>query len=140
MFVPSKPPSRRRCGRCGQLKAPSEFAWRRKGKGQLDNYRRQCRADYKREHYASNRERYIAAASRRKRAAVAERTRFLLELFSQQPCSDCGERDPLVLEFDHVDHKRFEISQGLRDRNWEDVIAEIAKCDVVRGGFARARR
>jgi hypothetical protein len=139
----------RRCGRCRQEKSVEEFAWRRKAKGQRDNYCRACRAAYKQEHYAANRERYIKAATRRKRALVAERTAFLLDYFREHPCVDCGETDPVVLEFDHLGEKEFAISKGIRDRAWPSIVDEMAKCDVVcanchrrrtakRGGFARA--
>jgi len=96
------PERHRRCGRCGQLKPLSAFAWRRRARLQRDNYCRPCRADYKREHYLANRERYIAAATRRKAALIAERMMFLIEFFRRSPCVDCGETDPLVLEFDHL--------------------------------------
>jgi hypothetical protein len=57
--------------------------------------------------------------------------------------------DPVVLEFDHLRDKKFGIGNGLRDRAWQRVLNEMAKCDVVcanchgrrtakRGGFARA--
>ena len=139
----------RRCGRCGELKAAAEFAWRRKARGQRDNYCRPCRAAYKQEHYALNRERYVEAAVRRRKALAAERATFLVEYFVSHPCVDCGESDPVVLEFDHRGDKAFNIAKGLRDRSWEALIDEIAKCDVVcanchrrrtavRGGFARA--
>jgi hypothetical protein len=115
----------------------------------LDNYCRPCRADYKRSHYAAHRDRYIANALRRKQAMAAERAAYLVEFFRERPCADCGETDSLVLEFDHVEDKRFNISKGLRDHNWQVVLDEIAKCEVVcanchrrrtarRGGFARA--
>ena len=139
----------RRCGRCGGEKPVEEFAWRREAKGQRDNYCRPCRADYKQEHYAANRQRYINAAQNRKREVIAERVGFLLEYFRDHPCLDCGETDPVVLEFDHLRDKEFGISSGLRDRNRQSVLDEIAKCDVVcanchrrrtakRGGFIRA--
>lgn len=127
-----------------------QFAWRRKARGQRDNYCRPCRAAYKQEHYAAHRERYISMAGERKRAVVDARVRYLLDFFRENPCADCGETDPVVLEFDHVTgDKSFVIAQGVRDRRWSDVLKEIAKCDVVcanchrrrtarRGGFLRA--
>ncbi len=88
----------RRCGRCQQSKPLDEFAWRRKARGQRDNYCRPCRADYKQAHYAANRERYIANALRRKQQVAAQRMAYLIEYFVLHPCVDCGETDPLVLE------------------------------------------
>ncbi|HXB15201.1 MAG TPA: hypothetical protein VNV44_05605 [Solirubrobacteraceae bacterium] len=139
----------RRCSRCGEFKPASTFAWHRRDRGQRDTYCRPCRAEYKREHYLANRERYIAAANRRKAALVAVRMQFLIEFFREQPCVDCGESDPIVLEFDHVADKEFDVSAGLRTHKWEAVLREIDKCEVVcanchrrrtarRGGFARA--
>ena len=139
----------RRCGRCGSFKPLDDFAWRRKAKGQLDNYCRPCRAAYKQEHYAANRHRFIDLAMRRKRRLAIARAEFLFDYFRDHPCVDCGEKDPLVLEFDHLGDKSFEISRGLRDRSWQAILAEMAKCDVLcanchrrrtalRGGFVRA--
>ena len=131
------------------MKPSSAFAWRRRELGQLDTYCRPCRAAYKREHYLANRQRYIAAAGARKATLIAARTLFLVDYFRRHPCVDCGETDPIVLEFDHLADKKFGIAAGLRTRNWQDVLNEIDKCEVVcanchrrrtanRGGFARA--
>jgi hypothetical protein len=139
----------RRCGRCGELKPLEDFSWRRKARGQRDNYCRPCRAEYKQEHYALNRQRYIDAAVRRRSSLALERADFLIAYFSSHPCIDCGEADPIVLEFDHRGDKSFNIAKGLRDRSWDDLVSEIAKCDVVcanchrrrtarHGGYARA--
>src|SRR3989442_16011210 len=100
----------RRCGKCLETKSLAEFAWRRKARGQLDNYCRPCRAVYKREHYAANRQRYIEQAQRRKRAVVAERAAYLIDFFRARPCTDCGETDPVLLEFDHLGAKAFNIA------------------------------
>ncbi len=113
------PASTRTCGRCRQLLPTSSFAWRRKELGQLDNYCRTCRATYKREHYVAHRDRYIAGARQHKQAVVARRAAQLVEFFRDHPCVDCGESDPLVLEFDHHrGDKSFNIARGARDRNW----------------------
>jgi hypothetical protein len=149
MFVLDESQQLRRCGRCNQRKPLAEFNWRRRARGQRDNYCRNCRAEYKQEHYAANRARYIAAALRRSRAIARERAAYLVKFFAEHPCVDCGERDPLVLEFDHLRDKSFVIAKGLRDHSWQAVLDEIDKCAVVcanchrrrtalRAGFARA--
>lgn len=73
---------------------------------------------------------------------------LLLDYLREHPCVDCGESDPVVLEFDHLFEKSFTIADGLKSRSWEAVMAEIQKCEVVcvnchrrrtaaRGGFKR---
>jgi 5-methylcytosine-specific restriction endonuclease McrA len=139
----------RKCGRCHESKPLGDFAWRRKKQGQRNNYCRPCRAANKQEHYRAHRRRYIEQAQRRKKEVVAERLKFLIDYLREHPCVDCGETDPVVLEFDHLRDKCFGVGQGFRDRSWQSVLDEIAKCEVVcanchrrrtarRGGFARA--
>jgi hypothetical protein len=148
MFVSTERPPTRRCARCRQSKPESAFAWHRQALGRRQPYCRECQAEYKREHYAANRARYVAQTTRRKDAVNAERTEFLVDFFRTHPCVDCGEIDPVVLEFDHIGAKEFDISSGIRARKWQAVINEIAKCEVVcanchrrrtalRGDFAR---
>jgi len=120
-----------KCGRCGVEKPVDEFAWRRRERGQRHNYCRPCHKAYRREHYLANRERYIRMANERSRQVREERTRFLLAYFTEHPCTDCGESDPVVLDFDHVGPKRFNIAKGIGDRSWQSVLDEIANCEVV---------
>lgn len=55
---------------------------------------------------------------------------------------DCGEKDPVVLEFDHIDPaaKSFEIGNMTRI-GWglERLLAEAEKCDVVCANCHRRR-
>lgn len=55
-----------------------------------------------------------------------------LEFLKTQICVDCGNSDYRVLEFDHVADDKFAGVAELinRGRNWKDVQAEIAKCEV----------
>ena len=55
------------------------------------------------------------------------------------PCADCGERDPVVLEFDHLRDKTFDIGSKLIHKAWPAVLAEIAKCEVVCANCHRRR-
>lgn len=57
----------------------------------------------------------------------------LLEFLSTKQCIDCGENDPVVLDFDHVNkNTKFKsISRMLSGHySWESVLAEISKCEV----------
>ncbi len=139
---------RRKCARCGVTKALKEFAGVGNKSGKIDCYCRSCRAEYGREHYEANRERYIDLAQRRKDELREINYQLLLKFLRAHPCADCGESDVLVLEFDHVGEKSFGIATALRDRLWPDILVEIGKCDVVcanchrrrtaqRGGWAR---
>ena len=129
----------KRCARCHEFKSVDHFAWRRREKGQHDTYCRPCRSAYGKEHYAAHRQRYIDQAHLQKQRLARERGAFLIEFFRTHPCSDCGERDPVVLEFDHIGHKSFGISGAVRGRNWQSVLDEIAKCEVVCANCHRRR-
>lgn len=142
-------PMVRRCGVCGETKPIEQFNWRRRDKGQRDNMCRPCRAEYKQQHYAANRRRYIENATERRKRVGEGRMQMLVEYLRDHPCADCGEDDVLVLEFDHLGGKEFSIARGLRDRTMAALVAEMAKCEVVcanchrrrtaaRGGYLRA--
>jgi hypothetical protein len=129
----------RKCGRCEALKPVEEFAWRRKAKGQRHNYCRTCHAAYRREHYLANRQRYIRRAADNKRKARLAQTTLLLAHFADNPCVDCGETDPVVLEFDHLRDKRFNIGTAVTRYGWDAIAAEIEKCEVVCANCHRRR-
>ena len=121
------------------MKPVEDFAWRRKEKGQRHNYCRPCHAEYHREHYLANRQRYIDQAAVQKQVLRLERTRYLIEYFKTHPCLDCGETDPVVLEFDHVRDKSFEITAKLITYRWQRILDEMAKCEVVCANCHRRR-
>ena len=127
------------CCRCKVAKPANEFSWRRKAKGQRDTHCRPCRSAYGREHYLANRERYIEQARVQKERLRLERTRYLIEYFKTHPCRDCGEADPVVLEFDHLRDKLFDIGSGLIQKRWTAVLSEIEKCEVVCSNCHRRR-
>ena len=64
---------------------------------------------------------------------------MILDFLREHPCVDCGERDPLVLEFDHLRDKDFDIARGYVDCSLEKLLAEISKCEVVCANCHRRR-
>ena len=133
------PTENRKCYRCHELKSPEEFAWRRKEKGQRDSFCRPCRSAYGKEHYEANKQRYIDQAAAVKRRLMLTRTKYLIGFFRSHPCVDCGERDPVVLEFDHLRDKSFSVGAALAQRKWRDILDEIDKCEVVCANCHRRR-
>ncbi len=124
---------------CQMRKPLEDFAWRRIEKGWRDNYCRPCRAAYKKQHYAKNKKRYVAQATARNRAVLRERMTYIVGYLRDNPCVDCGETDVVVLEFDHLGGKDFDIGSGIRNRNWDAVLREIEKCEVVCANCHRRR-
>jgi hypothetical protein len=58
-------------------------------------------------------------------------TQYVWDYLKNHPCIDCGETDPIVLEFDHIQEKSENISLliGLR-ASIDRITKEIAKCEV----------
>ena len=129
----------KRCSHCRLYKRFEGFAWRNKADGKLAPFCRVCQKEYNRKHYLANKELYIRRAEESNRKTRLERTKKLLAYLDQHPCLDCGEADPIVLEFDHLRDKEFNIATALTCRRWETVLAEIAKCEVVCANCHRRR-
>ena len=125
--------SQKRCSRCGEIRDSSNFSFKNRAKGLLHSFCRACHKAWNRAHYEKNRATYIATAQRNNAIYIAENLRRLLEFLLDNPCVDCGETDPLVLDFDHRDPstKRMEVSSLVRHAgSWSALEEEIAKCDV----------
>jgi hypothetical protein len=129
----------KRCSRCDELRPEDDFMWRRRNLNQRDSYCRTCRAAYKKEHYAKNKKRYLKQARARSDREIPKRIEWIVQYLEEHPCVDCGESDPVVLDFDHRRDKVFDIAHGARYRRWEDVLTELEKCEVRCGNCHRRR-
>lgn len=66
----------------------------------------------------------------------------VLEYLITHPCITCGEKDPIVLEFDHVDRgdKILSIARMVNNcADWSTVEKEIGKCNVLCANCHRRR-
>ena len=61
---------------------------------------------YGKTHYERNKERYIEAAKRRRR----RNAEYIRDIKKLSECTDCGEGDWIVLEFDHLGDKEYNIA------------------------------
>ena len=91
---------------------------------------KECRKAFFNEHYKNpDRKKAILQHARMTRN---NNMRNMLIYLSDNPCVDCGETDPIVLEFDHViGEKKWSISKGAHSAcKWSTILEEIQKCEV----------
>jgi len=121
------------CSTCRQKKPLEEFGWKDKAKTKLRSVCRECMRLYIQNHYKNNTRYYVEKARRRNRLYRQETHRKIFEYLSAHPCLDCGESDPIVLDFDHIESTTkvaaiSEMISGLK--SWMLISQEIQKCEV----------
>ena len=64
----------------------------------------------------------------------------LVEIKQASGCVDCGENNHIVLDFDHLRDKKYNISQMVHEGfSWVAIMKEVAKCEVVCANCHRIR-
>lgn len=98
-----------------------------------------CNREYQKKWFSSNLEVQRERSLRNGKRATERNSAFILDYLLCHPCSDCGEQDIRVLEFDHVEEKLKSVSIMRRGYSLESVMEEIAKCEVVCANCHRIR-
>ena len=119
------------CQKCHEVLPAAAFAWRSKEHGIRQPWCRSCHNAHKRSTYGLDPSREIARTTARRRRLLAENAPRLHDHLADHPCVDCGESDPVVLEFDHLRDKRCDVTQMLWSGFlWSQIELEIMKCEV----------
>lgn len=120
------------CITCGVDKLDTDFAYRSITTGKRQTRCRACHAIARRAHYEQTKPTYIANERTRIRGHREGNRVLIFAFLSEHPCVDCGELDPVVLDFDHRDpaNKRLEVAKLATRKPWPRVLEEIDKCDV----------
>lgn len=96
---------------------------------------KECHNKYTRQHYLDNKQKYIdrvAKYNKKQKDKVRE--------LKNVPCMDCNTVYPYyVMDFDHREDKKFNISQSMDRYGWAKILEEVAKCDVVCSNCHRIR-
>lgn len=121
----------KQCAKCREIKDLTEFCFKDKKNNKRNSYCKICSRAMLRNHYQNNKQYYLDKAIARKIKLKKEAIGFLKEYFKTHPCIDCGEKRPIVLEFDHVrGEKKHSISQMIGLYSLNAIKEEIKKCDV----------
>ena len=119
------------CTKCHQEKPIDDFPWKSKLLNRKHAVCKPCTADRSSQWYESNKESHVQNVMQNKRVDRQEARQYVWDFLSTHPCVDCGERDPVVLEFDHVNEKRENVSRLVVDgASIHRIELEIALCEV----------
>lgn len=117
------------CIRCKQTKLIERFG---KSKTSIDKHRnvcKDCRNLYAKSWYNQNKEVHVKRVYTNKLHTIKSNRQNLYNYLKDHPCIDCGNSNPIVLEFDHIKEKRYNISE-MMSLSWNSIINEISKCVV----------
>jgi hypothetical protein len=119
------PSAVRRCYRCQRLLP--DVAFGRYRDGRQYRCRRCCREYFLDRGDVHRRQSGEALRARRARAKA-----HILEYLRLHPCADCGEGDPVVLEFDHLETKHAGVcTLAHNGAKLDRIDREVALCEVV---------
>jgi len=118
------------CTKCNIEKSVSAFSIRNRGTGKLHKQCKECHTEYRRKHYLKNKAKYIKKAKINNKVYKEYNRNKLFKYLTGKSCADCGETDPITLDFDHVKGaKKFAIPNG-ETYSWKTVLLEIDKCEI----------
>ena len=122
----------KRCTTCGQWKDDEEFSFRHKALGIRWGICKECKSKQQAQWYEGHRDQHLENVRRNTSVARDAARQYVLDYLSTHPCSECGESDPQVLEFDHLSGKTKDISVMVaQGYSVKTIKAEIAKCRVL---------
>ena len=120
------------CGICKKEKKEDQFNWKKKGIKRATTCR-ECHNEYLKKHYEKNREKYIKKSRINNKNMVIRNRLKMIEFLKDKECSNCGEKDPVVLEFHHPnDDKKHPVATLLTNGySWSAIKREIDKCIIL---------
>ena len=118
------------CSRCKQSKKLEEFGIKKRAKDGKQYVCFHCMNKDKHDWYLLNKEKHNARIKITNAKNRKNNHKNVLNFLSIHPCIDCGNKNVLVLEFDHKGKKEKNILEMLSRYSWIRISKEIEKCEV----------
>ena len=101
-----------KCATCGEYKDEEDFNWRYKALGVRHPTCREYHKGFRKNWYEGDaHNRHLQTVKERSHAAREAARDYVWDYLSKHPCSECGESDPVVLEFHRLDDKDMAVSR-----------------------------
>lgn len=124
------------CTKCRVEKEEDLFYKKRNG---LQPYCKDCSNQISKDHYKNNKSYYKDKAKVNDKNRISRIRKFINDYKSKLMCVDCGESNPIVLEFDHVTGKKaFDIGAASRygiariEKELEKCVTRCANCHRIK--------
>lgn len=121
------------CSRCGQSKNDSDFSWKNKSKNQKQSACKPCCRESQKRHYLKFPRKRSKTDVDKRLHRINKNTQLIIDYKKTNPCIECGENNPIFLDFDHIRDKKYNVSNML-EMSHELIMEEISKC-VIRCVF-----
>lgn len=119
------------CSKCGLVRPFESFSIKTSNKDGHQGHCKKCAADYQKIWHQDNKSWRIPQIKKRQNRLRDLNRMKLVTYLQYHPCVDCGESDPIVLQFDHVKGKEHDISKMVSSGStWTAIVLEIRKCQV----------
>lgn len=100
--------------------------------GQRASICRPCKREYDRQYHKKRSEEVKKRKVELQKIRRIENRQFLYDYLKEHPCVICGESDPVVLEFDHINQdEKFKAVSIMVEHSLDKIKSEIEKCRVL---------
>ncbi len=121
------------CTKCFTSQPIENYPWKNRLLGIRHRVCKSCTAARSKQWYRDHPEAHRQNVDANRKSYLQQNREYAWNYLATHPCVDCGESDPVVLEFDHKSGsvKRDNVSSMLtQGYSLERVKAEIEKCEV----------
>lgn len=101
----------KRCSICKKSKQKTEFNKNSGRKDGLQSHCRPCSKERFKAYYNSNKEKHYKDVKKNQERYKNRNREYVYQYLMKHPCVDCGETNPLRLEFDHLRDKEYAVSK-----------------------------
>lgn len=120
------------CYTCKANKDIQDFNKNKSRKDGFNSICRQCSKSSSKQYYRLNSQKHKLETAKRAKQQKEKNKEFVYSYLLTHPCVACGEADPIVLEFDHLKDKKFEIARMVASGfSFSSIKTEIDKCQVL---------
>lgn len=128
------------CNTCENELPIAQFAFNKAKSDGFQDKCRECKKAYNASYYARTKHIHNPARAIHRNLRMARIQGQIFQYLQDHPCVDCGENDIVVLDFDHLGGKEFNVSEMVRrSASWSKILLEIGKCEVVCANDHRRR-